>query len=267
MGRAWLIALGMLASCVTAGHPPLVDSGCCTSELPFVHQELRAGGALLFIGTRHTSDAKDPQLDEIARLWSLFSPTLVLNEGGNPRLPFDSREEAVQRFGEMGFVRWMATQRGVTAFSADPSWSDEIAFVSGRHSPKLAKVFYAIRAVPVFKRRPDGTPLEARVDRFLSSPELTALPGPPRSADELDQMLATNVWGLTDWRNATVEWTSPQERLGMLNEVGRTSSLFREAHMTKRILEAVSRGERVLVVAGRSHLNELREAILTGLRD
>ncbi|QJR14741.1 hypothetical protein [Usitatibacter palustris] len=266
-GCALAVGALVLASCADTSPVHQAAPPCCQTQLPTLHIEQGSGGALLYIGTRHTADPTDPQIEEIARLAREFRPTLVLNEGGNPPVSgLTARDDVVRSFGEMGFARWIASQAKLPANSVDPEWADEIAHVVSKHSPQVAKVFYAVRAVPGFRRNQDTASIEERVDRYLSVPRMAAVGGPPRTSTELAPLLLAMAPGPGDWREATVEWTSPWEKLSVLNDVARTSTQFREEYMVRTIVEAVGNRERVLVVTGRSHLEATRGAIESALR-
>jgi hypothetical protein len=51
------------------------------TDFPYVLCLGRGPARMLYIGARHTSEARDPQLAEIERLWAEFQPTVALCEG------------------------------------------------------------------------------------------------------------------------------------------------------------------------------------------
>src|SRR5687768_7960145 len=60
---------------------PEHDSIYQATRFPYVLRMERGPAKLLYVGAQHTSDATDPQLAEIERLWAEFKPTVALCEG------------------------------------------------------------------------------------------------------------------------------------------------------------------------------------------
>lgn len=234
------------------------------TDLSVFHLEGK-GGALLYLGTVHTGDPRNPQLDDIADLWSRFEPTLVLNEGRDPGLKFASREEAVRAFGEMGWARYLSAERKVPARSFDPPFAAEVDEIAGRFAATDAKCFYLARMVPVIARKGDGAGLEAGMQRFLDGLPASIGPQvPPAKLDDIDAQCG-RLTGSKPWRTASEDLTSPAKATGTMGDIAKASSALRDKHMARALVDAVREGHRVLAIAGAAHLQAQRQKVVRAL--
>ena len=86
----------------------------------FVIKPTGGQAGILVLGSAHTFDPADSEVAEIEDQVSLFKPTTILVEGG--RWPVAAtRQEAVRKYGEMGFAYWLASAKGIPVSDADPN--------------------------------------------------------------------------------------------------------------------------------------------------
>ena len=211
---------------------------------------------LLFLGTYHSFDPSDSQHAEIEALFAKFAPTLLIVEGGDWPIA-DSREEAISRYGEMGWARLLAARAGVESTSFEPRMGNEIAAVLEEFPAEDVKLYYTLRWVPQFNSNdPDGR--DDYIERELRRlGRYSGLDVPPRTLAELSTLTRRRL-GIRDWRSLGYEWTDPVTRneptaMSFLNKVAAASARVRDASLQQQALAAVARGERVLVIAGKAH--------------
>jgi hypothetical protein len=264
-----LVSLVLSAACT----PPLMpwsDYARLTHPVPYVVRVSGCGGALLYFGSRHTYDPADPELGEIDAAWRDFRPTLALNEGGDFRSRGD-RDRDVKSAGEAGLVRYLAAARSVRVATLEPSAAAEVALLRERHfTDEQIKTFYVLRQVAEL---PERGKVDAYAAKMLDSFAHThALPGAPALLAELDAGARRLLPTLADWRQIDKEWLDPfpDHPHAYTNAVANVLSSFRDEAMLKTIASALAAHERVLAVAGASHVvrqeQRLRAIVTRGCR-
>jgi hypothetical protein len=111
-----------------------------------LERSTRAGGALLYYGAAHSRDPQHPQFAEIEARWKGFKPTVAFYEG--PSRPIaDSATDTIMRFGESGYVRWLARRDGARVERLEPEVQSEsrIFWRTSRPSRSSSSSFSAKR--------------------------------------------------------------------------------------------------------------------------
>ena len=219
------------------------------------------GVGLAYIGTRHTFDPENSQIEGIERFFQRFKPTLVLLEGGDWPVA-ESKEQSIRRYGEIGFTRYLAARANVKTQSADPLTADEYNAVLKRHTPSEAKLYYALRFVPQWSKQETGLTLEENLARFLGTTNFTQFSSvsadvSPRNIKELELLCSKLIPDLKDWRTVQFDLSFDGGKNSILTEVDRTASAFRNAHIEQKIIEGLQHGERVFVISGVTHLAKI----------
>ena len=217
------------------------------------------GVSLVFIGTRHTFDPANPQIEGIERLFQKFKPTLVLTEGGIwPVAP--TKIQAIKRYGELGFTRYLAANANVKSQSADATSIEDYNAVLKQYSPSETKLYFALRYVPQWAKQETGLSMDENMTKFLGSAEFTqAFPAdaPPRNIKELELLCAKIIPNLKDWRSIQFDLSFDGGKSNTLIEIDRVANTFRNAHIEKKIIEGLKQGDRVFVITGVTHLGKI----------
>jgi hypothetical protein len=209
-------------------------------------------GELLYYGARHTRDPQDPQLTEIERLWREFRPTVALTEGG-VRPACGSAVEAVTKFGEPGFVRWLADRDRVPIRSIEAQKQEELQAMLSLFPPDRLKLFYFLRSVVDDRRNPPDA--ERELQYWSQAP---GFEGPPHSLEDVARLMP-------NWRDVSGAWFDPLRNAQFTNEVTRVLSRYRDTRMVKTLVEAVENGEHAFAVAGLTHLAMQERALRAAL--
>lgn len=225
------------------------------------------GGALLYVGTEHVFTPAHAQFADILSGWQNFQPQVALIEGGDWPTPSDA-QTAIEKYGEMGYVTYLAAQARVPVSSLEPPFREEVAFMIRKFDPMAVKLFYALRVVPQW--RATGVNVEQAMAKLLSEPRFGAQGGWAKDTDirvkDLDKLLQNQNWNVMNWRNITYEALSSDGKDSMLNEIARASGDYRNQHMARKIVEAVRSGRRVFAITGNSHLRDLQPVMSRLLR-
>lgn len=217
------------------------------------------GVGLVFVGTRHTFDLKDSQIEGIERLFEKFQPTLVLLEGGEWPVA-NSKEDAIKRYGEIGFTRFLASRRSINTQSADAQTSEEYFSVLKRHTAIETKLYYALRFVPQWSREESVVSIDEKMSKFLNPtnfPQYGLAESAPRNIKDLEMLCAQLIPNLKDWRTVQFDLTFDGGNSVLLNEIDKTANTFRNQFIAEKVLSGLEKGERVFIVTGVTHLAKI----------
>lgn len=228
-------------------------------------------GALHFYGASHSDDPAHPQFDEIEAAYDSFQPTVVFYEG--PVRPLaETREETIRKYGESGFIRFLAERDGLLIERLEPDPGAEMQYVLQQSfTLEQAMLFYVLREAARLRERKGMSEDEIEkeiaglLDRVSSLMET-----PIQTIADLDAAYRRHWNEPAQWWQAPSEWFAPSpegvETGGTFtNAVNRASSHFRNLNMYRVLTEAVLRGERVFAVVGRNHVPMQVDAIKCAL--
>ena len=227
---------------------PEHDSIYQATNFPYVMRMERGPAKLLYIGTHHTSDATDPQLAEIERLWAEFKPTVALCEGRAKMFRFASRP-ATGTLRESELVRILAQRNGVPLYSLEPSYDAEVKGLLRKFEPKLVATYMTLRVFTSEAKGKKGDLDGLALHLLRKRVDSDGLRGSLSSVADLDAYWRQKFPEAPNWR------TLPDtEGIPLLREVGDVSREVRGDHMVRTLADLAARGERVLAVVGASHV-------------
>ncbi len=269
--RVKIFASFLIFFCVMV--PALADPGSASigqglQKVSAYYLKAGESSGILILGVRHTNDPFDIQIREIEDQLIAFSPTEILVEGGRWPLA-DDKEGAVMKYGEMGFVYFMANRFGVPVFDADPGLSQEMEYVAKAHGPIPTKLYYALRMLRQFREERSGRDVDSLMADWLNSHEFDdspSLKGIMNTISDLEGEAGRLMPGLRDWRAMPYQWTENSGNYSILNDIARTSSIYRDNYLTSELVSRMSIGRRILVVVGLSHLDAQRVTLLPALK-
>ena len=248
-------SLAALSSiCAQGGIMTFEEYAKVSHAVPYI-VELKIGkGSLLYFGSKHSYDPRDPQSEQIQKLWKSFGPDVVFYESTGTSVE-KTIDESVSRGGEPGLVRFLASQNKVQARTLEPNPNDEVTLMLKSFSVEQVKFFFVLRQVPQFRERKSDENIESFMTTMLRNISYyPGLAGPPNSVAELDKLALWLAPRLKDWRSADRSWSDPVASYAYTNLIARNSSEFRDANMIKLLTDEVARGKRVFAVVGASHV-------------
>lgn len=211
----------------------------------------RGTGELLYIGTHHTRDPDDPQVEEIRRSWNTFRPTVALVES---RLGFyvGGLKLGVGMFGEAGAVLALGRGHDVPVYTLEAPLDDEMRAVLTTWRADRVAMFYVLRG-SLSRGRAEDREREA-AQLIPTRTRWPGLEGSLRDVAHLDSLYRSELPELPDWRVAggTILWPGRTE--SYLNEIATTVNRFRDEYMVNLLRELLDRGDRVFAVVGNSHV-------------
>lgn len=230
-----------------------------TSEFPYVRSFENGPGKLLYVGIQHTSDAKDPQLNRMEKLWKEFRPTVALCEGRERLFRFMSRPES-GHLSESQLVRILAQGSGVPLYTLEPALEAEVAGLLKKFEPKLVATYVTLRVFTSDAKGYKGDLDSLALELLRKRTDAPGLEGALTSIEDLDAFWKERFPGAGDWRKL-----ADTEGIPLLGEVGDVSRKVRGEHMIRTLVELTSRGERVFAVVGASHVIRQEPALQKAL--
>lgn len=218
-------------------------------------------GRLLYMGEVHSDNPADAQFQRIDQSWEAFRPTVAFYEGPD-RGVADSREDTIRRFGESGYVRFLAKRSGIAVHRLNPPPPEQLAYLLDRFPSDQVSLFFFLNEAARLRelKEATGPEIDSAVQELMR--KTSSMPRGQEMILDIPRLEAAyrRYWTEpADWRQAPRAWFTPDgdPRITggiFTNTVNQASSEFRDRHMVKVLSEAALRGARVLAVVGRNHV-------------
>ncbi|HEY1024129.1 MAG TPA: hypothetical protein VGE26_03110 [Sphingobacteriaceae bacterium] len=231
-------------------------------------------GELVYFGASHEDDPHHEQFAEITKKWNKFTPTIAFFEGPDRGIGSDD-SSTIRKFGESGYVRFLATKAGIRSITLEPAFANTYQHLIA-HFPQEQVDIYMMTKEAMRLRTRKGFSEEQLASELTKM--LNVLPNmlgnvklSINSVDELNTAF-TKYWGnKLEWWQAPQEWFDPVKRSAdtggiFTNEINTLSSDYRDIFMYKVIAEYVNKGEKVFAVVGRNHVPLQKPALQCAIK-
>ncbi len=218
------------------------------------------GVRLRYFGVRHTFDPDDPQYATMQSIWQELRPTEAFFEGtGN--FVGDTVTAALQRSGEPGLVRHLASLTAIPVHSLEPTRAAEVESLLPRFTAEQILLFLVTRAVVQERDRRNLTApaLEPLLIRFLALEHAT-----PQLVGVLPDLQAFRTAYTRSFPGmvpelAPARWFDPLHNSAETgsqfhNDIDRALSAFRDVYMYRLLARARRPGVRIFAEVGRDHI-------------
>lgn len=235
-------------------HDALYPSG----NASYVLNAASGEGALLYFGAKHSRDADHPQWAEIEAKWRDFRPTVALHEGRSRGFLLGPLTHRIQGWSEPAVIHRLARKDGVTLYTLEPPYEDEVAALLSQWTPEQVALYFTLRGYwGEAQGRADDDLAEHLLRKRTATP---ALHGVLLSVADIDRVWSRDLAHVGEWRTLGEE-----PRATYLAQMSDVSREFRGRHMVRAIVDLVHHGERVFAVVGCSHVirqeNLIRETL------
>lgn len=243
----------------------------CPHQVPYVFEIERRGKKIVYFGTPHSADPENPIFGQIEAKFHEATPQIVFVEGMETsdeemrrriiaEAQTTDRETLIKRHGEPSFTMKLALEAGIEVDSPEPDPASEIKFleVDRKHSREAIFAYYLYRSAEQYYRIKSPHSIEEYlapvIDRFQQQSQWENF---DYSIDHLKQ-IGGHFWGergdlsKRDKRRAT-PMPGGSVATTEVNQVARQSSYFRDVFIMRRIIEAMSKHDRLFIVYGASH--------------
>lgn len=227
------------------------------------------GGSSIFIfGAEHSRDPGQPQFPEIAAAFAQSRPSAVFFEGPDRGLASNG-EEAIRTQGESGYVRYLASQAGLSAVTLEPSPVELLASLRDRFDADSIFLFFVLREAARLRDREGlaGAALDEAVTKLLTrAVPVASKAGLKTSIGDIATLAIASKahWPDRDWRSLPMDWFSPGEgpsEARFLPAINTAVSEERDRHMVQLFTAAAKSGARIFVVVGRNHVPMIAPAL------
>lgn len=216
---------------------------------------------LLYYGATHSKDPLHLQFVEIERAWNSAKFDIALFEGPNRGIQ-STKEETIEKLGESGFLRFLASRDSVEVQSLEPNPILELKYLKEYFPIDKIKLFYLLREAQRVRVsfNWDESQIKNHIETVLS--KANALPELNEAVSTLQEIaqLFVEYWGNEiKWWEAPSNWFDPlqqSEKTGGIftNDINRYSSNYRNLHMYELITNNLKSNKRIIAVVGRNHV-------------
>lgn len=229
---------------------------------PYIFQIQKDGQHLFYFGAKHSFDPRDPQYKKITAYWNAFiratrkNHCTVLIEGGNRKI-LKTKEQAIRDGGEMSYLAYLASKKGVETFSPEPSAKYRYKKLLKKFSRKEIAYYDFALACHQWNRYKDKPDFEKYVNRFLKSDEKSS--GWKNFDFSLKNMIRIHrgLFGKKFNENDKLFFREILDPLGKKSVINRISlfeeSEIRDDYIAREIERLWRKGKNLFIIYGTSH--------------
>ena len=209
---------------------------------------------LLFLGTRHTFDPQSPIFKIVDENWEVFSPTLLIVEGGSWKNLVDVGP-TIEQQGEMGYLALRGRKGGIDITSFEPPEDDLKIAASRLHSSEDIKLYMLLRMVPQWRNSKTGIDIQSQATKYLGTQMNDK--SRPLSISDVDQMVRKLFHQDSDWTQLDATMKINGIESNVIKKVDFTVNAIRNAKLIEAISQSIKEKRRVMIAAGNTHLGAL----------
>ena len=217
------------------------------------------GKKILFFGSQHSWNPKDPEMDQIKEIFKKFNPDLVLVEATKLTMPRSERE-AILTHGEVGLIEYLARKRDIKVIPADPNEKQIVKKLLKKYSKEELVLYFILRTLdqyPKIGSKPKfETFLKSTIDyyRFLD-PNLSY-----ESFKRIFQKILKKNFN-PNFLGKFTELFNPKKNLAITNAIARDESFLRDSYTINVLKKMFRRYDKILIVKGSGHTKFFKKNI------
>jgi len=243
-----------------------VDSMGHMQRNPYVISLKNKNKQLIVIGTEHSRDTLSPMFKAIEDTFYHFKPQVIINEGGNLYKTYPSRNNAINKSGELGLEKFLADKAGIKTLNGDEPDKLEFDELTAAYSKDEALLFFASeRFIFPYAFGQYSGELEAVYDSVFIKKYLDK-EGVRLSPEEKKFSYYTKIYKQYFHQDFSLDninqlYFTPFSRKHHFNDITRKSKELRDQYLLKQIAETLKHHDRVLVVFGGWHVLAIEPAL------
>lgn len=210
---------------------------------------------LLYYGAFHTFNPDDFQIKEIEKLWVSFRPTLAYCEGSLCPL-IKNRTEAIEKYGEQGFLRFLADKDDVKYRCLDPTLDNQTRFLmkEGFRTYQI-KVYFLLRQTIIERIIPGNKENSDSLLKILKwFNEYRIFRGPIQNFTDFDKYASSLFPELESWREVPSSYFYLKQEGKFLFQIHQSLMEYRNQVMLDKLINSLNQGNRVFALVGKSHV-------------
>lgn len=233
--------------------------------VPYVWERIRGKKHLVVLGTYHLLDPRAPMYQRMEAIFDRLQPQFILHESIAPDdLATETRDQAIRRGADLGFIVQLARQSDVPTESADAPAQAEMTELLAHHPAEDVFVYLVATRLVGSYRNPD---LKAAASEYPSFFHFQIIGNgvPVQQGWETWDGFLREYHQVTGQSVTTKTWDprrlDPTLKMGRLNEVARTSDSLRDRYVLAAIRKSLQSYDRVMLVFGGAHVLALEPAL------
>jgi len=216
-------------------------------------------GSLLYYGAEHLDDPAHAQFKAIKQRWDRFKPTVAFFEGPDRGIAANDTL-TIQKFGESGYVRFLAKQAGVKTVGLEPSPVALYAYLCSKYPQQQVDLYLLSKEATRLRTRKELNKEQITVELNKIIAVSTKMLGKElaiQTIDQLAEVFKQQFGNTLAWWEAPSSWFDPRdtdENTSFTNKLATLSTEYRNIYMVGILAEYVNKGEKVFAVIGRNHV-------------
>lgn len=217
----------------------------------FYIKEFRNGKKIVvFFGSVHS---KSPdQISSIKKTISKLNPEIILMEGSYHLADFKSEKEAIGIGNEMGYASFLAKDHRIRLESNDPSFSQDILFVTERYGREISFAYFFLR------NKSHNWPEDSILKNLKENSSWEDFEYLSESFKKIFNKTLNEKY---DPLKNYSDYFNPTLNKNIFNKITLELSKFRDNFMLEKIKEYLKKYDRIFILKGVYHLDENEEKI------
>lgn len=244
-----------------------VDSLGRLPENPYVVNVEKNGKHIIVVGTLHSRDTLDPLFISIEKLFNQFQPTVAINEGGKVTDSYLNRNNAIQKDGEVGLLKFLCDSLKIEMINGDAQEKDEFLMLSKAFSREEALFYYTSErfVLPLQHWATEEYDIDSLyktefIDGYLNSC------GIKLNSEEKTFDYYRNHYKQYFKKDFHIEDLNSDDFITIkkqhhFSELARKSCNFRDRHLLELIEKELKQHDRIIVVFGGWHVLAIEPAV------
>lgn len=216
-----------------------------------------AKGSLHYFGAQHLDFPTHPQFEEIKKAWIKFKPTIAFYEGPDRGIA-ESDTLTIKKFGESGYVRFLAAQTGIPTKTLEPSPVVLYHYLCTQFDQEKVDVYMLTKEAMRLRTRKNYSQKQIEEETTKLLMQFQQMLGKTikiTSVAALENSFKKYFDGPLNWWELPPSWFDPQsEDARFTNQLATRSTEYRDIFMVGILAEQINKGEKVFAVVGRNHV-------------
>lgn len=233
---------------------------------PYIIEISRGNKHLTFIGSSHTREITR-QADSIDRVFRKQRPQVAINEGGPDKQIYASRNEAIEKNGEIGQLKYLCDSVGIPMINGDLDLASEVKALFEKHGRKNVLLYLAHeRFLDLYVHNWIDT--SGGLEKSYQKEFVDYLQNNGVELKKEEKHFSYIRQAYQDYFREPFDIrTIPAEKFyflhdaGELTRIGRSSKVVRDIGLLGKIEEALKSYDRVFIVFGGAHAWAIEPAL------
>lgn len=221
---------------------------------------------MIFYGSRHCNDKKDPIFKDIEKHFYEVNPEIVLVEGDANKNSYIDKESAI-KMGEIAFTSYLGQKNKVLQKSVEPSFQEQFKYLLEKYDKEKVLAMYILRQLYQYQNQQEKNHIdfEITIERYVKS---LSKNGFPINRDETKLEYIQEL--LKPYINITINnsnWTKVDANSLIYNEGTELNTIYEEIYKMRNenlkatIDKSLKEYDRVFIIMGKQHLLDEKDNI------